>query len=321
VTFAYGAAGLTLVADARLPHLPSVLSAPADLTVHVGRRPAWGSDPMSTTYTSAYTDARGIPVMQLASGADGFSFAYSDGCLFWLDATGSTVWMTYDSTLEDACTYLVGPVLSFALRLRGDFSLHASAVAGSSGAVAFAGPHGVGKSTAAAAFGRCGLPVVTDDILRVTQSGRTCVAHPLGGILRLWPDGECIVFGESDRLERITPNWNKRALSIGAAGVPAADGPVPLAGIVFLMPDDSATKIELSLLSQADAAVHLAANSSAAHLLDAAARTREFHQVAAIASCVPCAVLTRPSISSLADTLSVLKLWMATLGADASLTV
>lgn len=273
---------------------------------------------MTIAYTSAHTDARGEPVMQLARAAEGFFFAYADGCLFWLDVTGSTVWMTYESTLDDACTYLVGPVLSFALRLRGDFSLHASAVVGASGTIAFAGPHGVGKSTTAAALGRGGLRVVTDDILRVTQSGHLWLAHPLGGILRLWPEGESIVFGERDRLAPITPNWDKRALSIGPGGVPAADRAIPLAGIVFLTPDEAATTIEMTSLSQANAAVHLAANSSAAHLLESAARAREFHQVAAIATCVPCAVLVRPTDASLDETLSALKPWMDALGSAAA---
>ena len=193
--FAYGAAGLTLAADVRLPHLPRSGATSPDLVVHTGRRPSWASKPMSVEYTSPYLDVRGLPTMQLLRSCEGFSFDYSDGCLFWIDACGSTIWTIYESTLEDACTYLVGPVLSFALRLRGDFALHASGIATPAGVVAFAGPHGVGKSTAAAALGRAGFPVVTDDILRITRSDPTWLAHPVGGILRLWPDGESSLFG------------------------------------------------------------------------------------------------------------------------------
>ena len=116
--FAYGAAGLTLAADVRLPHLPRSGATSPDLVVHTGRRPSWASKPMSVEYTSPYLDVRGLPTMQLLRSCEGFSFDYSDGCLFWIDACGSTIWTIYESTLEDACTYLVGPVLSFARRRR-----------------------------------------------------------------------------------------------------------------------------------------------------------------------------------------------------------
>jgi hypothetical protein len=317
VTYPYAVAGLTLVADVRLPHLsPSARTAP-DLTVHVGRRPTWAPQASSIEYISAHTDAQGVPTLQLCRSEDGFSFAYADECRFWKDARAATIWTTYETTLEDACTYLVGPVLSFALRLRGDFSLHASAIATACGAVAFAGPHGAGKSTTAAALGRLGFPVLTDDVLRMTHAGDAWLAHPLGGILRLWPDGERILFGDDHRLDCITPTWHKRALPIGAAGVPAAHSAIPLAGVVFLMADAAATTITLTSMSQADAAVRLAANSSAAYLLDRRARAREFHQVAAIASRVPCALLTRPAEDvSLHETMSVARTWIASLGVD-----
>ena len=318
MAFAYAAAGLTLVADVRLPHLPSAVSSTPDLTVHVGRGPAWALHPQTNTYASPHTDARGVPVLRLTRAAEGFCFNYTDDCKLWVDTAGSTVWVTYASTLDDACTYLVGPVLSFVLRLRGDFALHASAIATPSGAVAFAGPHGAGKSTTAAAFGRLGFPVVTDDILRITPARHAWLTHPLGGIDRLWPDGESMLFGGEQRLDCITPNWNKRALSIGSGGVPPADGPLRLAGVIFLMPDEAAVTTALAEVAPAEAAVFLAANASAAHLLDGPARAREFHHVTAIAASVPCAALSRPSASrSMSETVAALMAWIDALVPDA----
>ena len=310
MAFAYGAAGLTLLSNVRLPHLPPARFTAADFVVHVGLRPPWTSDPMTAVYSSPHSDRHGVPVLQLTRGTHGFLLQYADGSRFWLDASGSCVWTIYESTLEDAWTYLIGPVLSFALRLRGDFSLHASAVATASGAVAFAGPHGVGKSTTAAALGRRGLPVVTDDVLRLTQAGDTWLAHPVGGILRLWPNGESLLFGDDAQLHAITPNWSKRALTIGEDGVPGTNEALPLRAIVFLTPDETANRAAVTPLPPAQAALRLAANSSAAHLLDTAARVCEFHQVAAIAASVPCAVMTRPlEAPSLEDTLTILTLW------------
>ena len=123
--FAYGAAGLTLVADRGLhgfPALPSSSSADADLRVQVGRSPAWASLPGTPFYTSPYSDPRGIPVVQVTRTRAGFAFAYADGTRFWIDEDGTHIWMTSERTDEDACTYLAGPVLAFALRLRGEFS-------------------------------------------------------------------------------------------------------------------------------------------------------------------------------------------------------
>jgi hypothetical protein len=226
--------------------------------------------------------------------------------------------MTSEKSDEDACTYLAGPILSFALRLRGEFSLHASAIATAAGAVAIAGPHGAGKSTTAAALGVNGRPVLTDDILRLTPIGLDWYAHPFGGILRLWPDGETMVFGEGDRLDLITPFWNKRALPIGAAGVPAAQQRLPLAGVAFLVADTAARVVTISALTRAAAAARLAATSSVAYLLDAPGRAREFEQVVSMAARVPCVEITRPSDApSLDEVLSTIGEWIATLGTAA----
>lgn len=320
--FAYGAAGLTLVADRGLhgfPALPSSSSADADLRVQVGRSPAWASLPGTPFYTSPYSDPRGIPVVQVTRTRAGFAFAYADGTRFWIDEDGTHIWMTSERTDEDACTYLAGPVLAFALRLRGEFSLHASAVVTAAGAVAIAGRHGAGKSTTAAALGMTGRPVLTDDILRVTRVEADWQAHPFGGILRLWPDGETMVFGRGDRLDPITPFWNKLALPIGDAGVPAAEHSLPLAGVAFLVPETTAQDaVVLSALSPAAAAVRLAENSSVAYLLDGPGRVREFHQVVSIAARVPCVEIARPAEAvSLDEVLSTLNEWMRTLGSPA----
>ncbi|MEO6238445.1 MAG: hypothetical protein ABIQ52_15725 [Vicinamibacterales bacterium] len=321
--FAYGAAGLTLVADRGLhgfPALPaSSSSADADLLVQVGTPPAWACLPATPFYTSPYSDPRGLPVVQVTRIAAGFAFAYADGTRFWIDEDGTHIWMTSERTDEDACTYLAGPVLAFALRLRGEFSLHASAVVTGAGAVAIAGPHGAGKSTTAAALGMTGCPVLTDDILRVTSAEADWHAHPFGGILRLWPDGETMVFGRGDRLDPITPFWDKRALPIGDDGVPAAEQSLPLAGVAFLTADSTATHgVVLSALSPAAAAVRLAENSSVEYLLDGPRRAREFHQVVSIAARVPCVEIARPAGAlSLDEVLSTLNGWVRTLGSRA----
>src|SRR5262249_18570135 len=148
----------------------------------------------------------------------------------------------------------------------GDFAMHASGIQIGDAAMAIAGPHGAGKSTTAAAFGRRGYPVLADDILRLTSSGDRWYAHPCGDLIRLWPDGAHAVCGpHAAPLPRITASWNKRALAIGVAGVPAAERALPLGGIVFLVEPSADHGPRLAPVPPADAAVRVAANSTAGY--------------------------------------------------------
>jgi hypothetical protein len=294
--YAYGAGGLTLVADRGLYGLPPVAPAAADIRVHVDARPSWAvSHAPSPYYASPNVNERGTPSLQVSRADAGYVFTFVDGASFWIDGDGSEIWMTFATTVEDACTYLAGPVLSFALRLRREFSLHASAVAFGDRAVAFAGAHGAGKSTTAAALGRRGHAVMTDDILRLTPIETGWQAHSFGNLLRLWPDAEPLVFGSAGTLERLTPFWDKRAVAIGAGGVPAAPASLPLAGIAFLSPDEFCTAAVIRPLPSAAALIRLAANSSAGYLLDGPGRRAEFDQIASIAATVPGVDVARPA--------------------------
>ena len=54
----------------------------------------------------------------LLPGGDYFGFFYGDGVQFAVERRGREVWADWPEnyTLEDACTYLLGPVLGFVLR-------------------------------------------------------------------------------------------------------------------------------------------------------------------------------------------------------------
>src|SRR5262245_55213819 len=72
--------------------------------------------------------------------------------------------------------------------------VHASAVIGEHGAVAFVGPSGSGKSTVAAALARQGYSLVTDDCLVVDLKRRPAHVIPTYAGLRLWPDAMRALF-------------------------------------------------------------------------------------------------------------------------------
>src|SRR5437773_792073 len=65
---------------------------------------------------------------------------------------------------EDIRAFLLGSVFGGLLYQRGYLPLHASAIETHLGAVAFAGPVGLGKSTLAAVLHKRGYPVVADDL-------------------------------------------------------------------------------------------------------------------------------------------------------------
>ena len=137
-------------------------------------------------------------------------------------------------TVQDAATYLLGPIFGFLLRLRGVVSLHASGVMIGDHAVALVGPAGAGKSTTAAAFAQCGYPVITDDVFALKDSGGRFFVEPGYATLRLWPDSVEALCGSPHALPLITPNWDKRYLDLRSADFQFANSRVPISAIYVL---------------------------------------------------------------------------------------
>ncbi|HEY6894547.1 MAG TPA: hypothetical protein VI258_10285, partial [Rhodanobacteraceae bacterium] len=248
-----------------------------------------------TVYVEASDEAAARLRLPVARTRGGFRFEYSDGSTFWINRAGRTIRMSWRGDFASACTYLVGPILGFVLRLRGDLALHASAVDIGGVALAIAGPHGSGKSTTAAALAQAGYPVLADDILRVTCDEGRWHAHACGSVLRLWPDGAALVCDRDDDLTDIAPGWEKRALAIGRGKVAAAVPRLPLAAIVLL--DREAVSSAPAPFAPASAVVALAANTTAGYMLDGPGRAREFSQLIQLAADVPCLTAGRPRVT------------------------
>jgi hypothetical protein len=289
------AAGLIISADRRLPgFVAAAQPQQPDVRIHLGVPPHWHDASSASVYVADHLDGAGTPIVRVSRSPEGFHFHYADQTCIWIQASGADVWCTWpeSASLEDACTYLSGPILSLLLRIRGALALHASAVQIGSGAIGFVGSHGVGKSTLAAALGAAGCRVVTDDVLHLRAEGGRWMAEPFASMLKLWPDGAHLALGPVAELPAIAAGWDKRALHLGGA-IPAASAPLPLTALAWLAPRGSAAAIEP--LSAATTLVHLAANSSAAHLLDSALRAVEFATLSSLVRCVPCAAITAPS--------------------------
>jgi hypothetical protein len=241
----YSIYGMVLCSDQPIPGLvPVPATRPADVELHLGSAPPELEEMLRAApepwYVSPYRDERGEPVSRgwrLAGGAY-LRLRYCDGTEFFFDRMGARIWSIWSdrSTLDDTATYLLGPVLSFLLGLRGTPCLHASVIAVDGKAVALLGPPGAGKSTTAAAFAQRGYPVLSDDVAAVHEQDGRFLIQPAYPRIRLWPSSVKALYGSPEALPRITPTWDKRDLDLTANGCLFQSSPLPLAAIYFLAP-------------------------------------------------------------------------------------
>jgi hypothetical protein len=250
------------------------------------------SEQETLTYTSAYTDEAGQPALHIWKIADGdlLRLAYYDGTQFWLDRKGTEVWAQWpsDLTIEDAATYLLGPILGLLLRLRGVTCLHASAVAFGDHAIAFVGSAGAGKSTTAALMARKGCAVISDDVVALEERDGTYFVNPAYPYLCLWPDSVAIVYGPDKKLPSFSRSWEKRLLSLAGNNLPFEAQALPLGAIFVLGERCSAPEAPfLEQFAPREGLLALVANSYATNLLEKEMRAREFEFLGRMLRTVP----------------------------------
>jgi hypothetical protein len=266
-----------------------------------------------TFYTSDVNDPLGQPNLRVGMlpCGDYFGLFYGDGARFAVERRGREVWADWPEnyTLEDACTYLLGPVIGFALRLRGVTCLHASAVAVGEHAIALAGLPGTGKSTAAAAFARSGFPVIADDVVALSEEGASFLVPPGYPRVNLWPDSVRALYGSEKALPRITPTWDKRYVTLGENGLGFAARPLPLGAIYLLGEREEALPAPVvEEVTGADALTRLVANTYVNYLLDRDMRSQEFDVLSRVVARVPIRRVRTPaglsSVFALCETIA-----------------
>lgn len=288
--------GLRLAANVILPGLSFQPNSEA-LDVRVHLKEGW---PFSSTlrvpsrdlYISSDCNLDGKPTVRvgLLRGGEYFDFLYGDGARFAVERRSREVWADWPEnyTLEDACTYLLGPVMGFVSRLRGMVCLHASAVAVGDRAIALVGSTGAGKSTTAAAFACSGFPVLSDDIAALSGEGCQWLVQLGYPRVNLWPDSVRTLFGSEDSLPQITPTWDKRYLPLGRNGHHFGSGPLPLGAIYILdSRDPTLTTPVIEGVSAKDALITLVANTYVNYLLDQDMRGTEFDVLSRVVSGIP----------------------------------
>jgi hypothetical protein len=224
---------------------------------------------------------------------------------------------------------IVGVALGIALRQRGFFTLHASAVAVDGGAVAFVGKKGMGKSTTAAALCGRGHRLVSDDVLALPpaapEAGGALRVFPGFPQLKLWPgSAEAALSDDPETLDRVDPRAEKRVR-------PVRNGfhrrPLPLRCVYVLDyadDDDSAGKDSaeapprIAPASPQEAFKALTANAYARAFLKENAGAAHLHRCAQLVNRVPVRRLVRlPALDRLPEVARCVENDTASLGPSA----
>ncbi|MBS1790772.1 MAG: serine/threonine protein kinase [Acidobacteria bacterium] len=248
-------------------------------------------------YSTPYEDDHGEPVLRVwnVAGSEYIRLLYADNTEFILDRRGTQIWVTWpqSQTLEDAATYLLGPVLGLVLRLRGVTCLHASAVVLGERAIALVGASGAGKSTTAAAFAGAGYQVLADDIVALDEVADRFWVRPAYPRVRLWPSSVEALFGSEDALPLMTPTWDKRYLDLAESRVGFQRQPVTLAAI-YVLDERSSNPAAPFVESLPDnqKLVTLVANTYANYLLEKPMRAAEFGSLGRLCRQIPLRKIT-----------------------------
>lgn len=282
--------GLSAETDRPLPGLRAQPGGgEPELRLSVGWHPVDPSSISTPWYVSDRLSADAEPTLSAFRGGGWLRLRYADATEFTLDAAGTRVGCTWRAplTLEDACTYLLGPVCGLVLRLRGAACVHASAIAVNGGALLVCGPAGAGKSTTAAAFAARGRKVLSDDVAALDAGGDRVTVRAAYPHLRLWPDAVRALYGQGADLPPLTPNWDKRYLDLAEGGGAFHARALPVAGVAILGGRRAEDAPRLEPMRAADAVLALVANTYMGWLPDLAAQARDLALYARLAREVP----------------------------------
>ncbi len=192
-----------------------------------------------------------------------------------------------ESDPEAVASFVLGQGLAAILHQRRVLTLHASAVGVGSGAVAFVGDQGAGKTTMAAALCGRGYSLVSDDVLALPGPERDApVAHGGYPFLKVTEATAQALDGgvrDLDAAYASVPKWKRPA---------PVDGGRPLRALYVLRWGDS---LRIRALSSFEALSEVARHSFAAGLAEATG-TQAFylHRQSALVRSVPVFEMARP---------------------------
>jgi hypothetical protein len=294
--FHYAACGLMIASAAPISGLQQLDHRGAvDVTVFLhepaGVTSVPGSPQGAPWYVSPEHGDAGVPWLTVWRLPDGdFQMVYGEGAWFYVEARGTTVRASWRAPLTDVdvATYLLGPVLSLVMRLRGTVPVHASAVAVAGHAALFVGEAWAGKSTTAAAFATRGYAVLSDDIVPLAMHDGLLMASPSYPRVSIWEDTTAGLFGSADALPTFSQTYPKRYLDLAERGFVFQDVSTPV-GVIYILGDrDPALEApRFGALSPRAALMGLVGHTYGGYLLDAPMRADEFDFLSDLVGRVP----------------------------------
>ncbi len=285
--YRYQALGAVVATDLPVSDLPPAeRAAPAAVTVRRATDPL----PQPRERVREVVDDVGEPLIRVWDEREGLIYWARGVGRFWIHPSGREVRhrLVAGARRADVEHLLAGPVLGLALQLQGRVILHASAVVTGQGAVAFCGPHGIGKSTLAAAFTRAGYPMLTDDMLPLTWGPEGVRALHSLPRLKLWQDSLTALGEEPDRFGLVVSWLDKRRLTVGREWGRTWTEPVPLCAVYVLDPHpDRDRPVAFEAVAPIDAVFLLLANMYMAELLRGARAAHALTAAADLVATVP----------------------------------
>ena len=156
------------------------------------------------------------------------------------------------------------------------------------------GPPGAGKSTLAAAFGWLGYPVLSDDVAALDERDGQWYVRPAYPQVRLWPESVKLLFGSADALRPLTPNWNKRGLSLLEHGYCFEKRPHPIAAVYVLGERADRAEPHIERMHGRELLRTLLANTYVGYVRDETLGRQEFSTLARLAHSVPVRTVLPP---------------------------
>ncbi len=277
----YRLGGMTLVSEIALPELPAV------------------PHEHSTQHRVSIRLGAVADRLPNAVELDPYCFATSaqyllciQGIARYLVSNGEQIVVDPDANalLLDVRAYLLGSIFVVLCQQRGLLPLHASAVGGESGVVAFVARSGQGKSTMAAQLSQRGFRVLADDVCLIDTTKDAALVIPTAPWLKLWRNSLENLGRQAEGLDRVFSDDDKYRLPLATVLEPE-----PIRKVVFLDQEVSSTITEIKELSRFEAVPLLMNLTHHAYLLEATGQREEnFLRCGRVLSQARAYRLTRP---------------------------
>jgi hypothetical protein len=302
----YQWAGLELSADFTLPELvradqsrATAVRPPAERQWRIHRLPSTATLRTGVSWFHHWTFPNGRRWLSFARADDGYLLRFPRLADFHVRVGARELAARrHPTTPHNTFRHLLlDQVLPLLAGGRDCVALHASVVNVDGGAVAFLGAAGQGKSTLAAAIGRRGHAVLSDDCCVVRRSARGFEVSATYPGVRLFGESRDRVFGDAPTRGRRVSHYSSKRRVIDEAGMRFCTPPVPLHRVFALarQSDDArATRIQIARRSRRDSVVDVVGGMFFLDVTDPERALDAFDVAADIAGSLPVCSLTFP---------------------------